>query len=132
VRFSFDPSQPPGDRIDPASVTTGHDNLPLDLKQQYTLATKSYLAEGKDGYDVLEVCGVMNLLPRADVHQRMVDTVQHACKELVLCVLGAGVECACGGTRERRGQGVHECPTLQLLDLRLCVLFAGLSCVDGC
>lgn len=55
MRFSFDPSKPPGSRIAADSVTTGTDQLPLKLDESYALATKLYLAEGKDGYDVLEV-----------------------------------------------------------------------------
>jgi hypothetical protein len=55
VRFAFDPSRPPGSRIPPEGVTTGSSHTPLDLTKTYTLATKEYLAQGKDGYDVLEV-----------------------------------------------------------------------------
>lgn len=36
-------------------VTIGSGHTPLDLSKTYTLATKEYLAQGKDGYDVLEV-----------------------------------------------------------------------------
>lgn len=38
------------------SVTVGSERAPLDPAKTYTLATKAYLAEGKDGYDVLQVC----------------------------------------------------------------------------
>eukprot|EP00775_Hariotina_reticulata_P012277 gene12277-12413_t len=53
VRFTFDASRPPFKRIDAASVTVGSERSPLDLNRKYALATKQYMAEGKDGYDVL-------------------------------------------------------------------------------
>jgi hypothetical protein len=55
IRFAFDPSQPPGSRVLRDSVTIGSERAPLDPGQSYALATKQYLAEGKDGYDVLQV-----------------------------------------------------------------------------
>jgi hypothetical protein len=55
VRFSFDPIRPPGSRIPVSSVSVGSEAAPLDPAATYTLATKAYLAEGKDGYDVLDV-----------------------------------------------------------------------------
>lgn len=56
MRFSFDPSRPPGSRIPVSSVSVGSVSpAPLDPSATYTLATKAYLAEGKDGYDVLDV-----------------------------------------------------------------------------
>lgn len=76
VRFTFDPSQPSGSRIVEGSVTvrsrlcdSGLDKKdgptltplhstsasfgPLELQKTYTLCTKTYLLDGKDGYDVL-------------------------------------------------------------------------------
>jgi 5'-nucleotidase len=55
IRFAFDPSKPPGSRIVHESVTIGSERAPLDTSKTYALATKAYLAEGKDGYDVLQV-----------------------------------------------------------------------------
>lgn len=61
IRFSFDPSQPPGRRIVPGSAhTTGPLGAhgaprPLDPQRKYRVATKEYLAQGKDGYDVFAV-----------------------------------------------------------------------------
>lgn len=55
IRFTFDPSQPPGSRVLKDSVTTGSERAPLDPAKTYSLATKQYMAEGKDGYDVLQV-----------------------------------------------------------------------------
>lgn len=52
VRFAFDPTLPPGARVVPGSVVVGA--APLDLQAAYSLATKEYLAEGRDGYDCLE------------------------------------------------------------------------------
>jgi 5'-nucleotidase len=53
VRFSFDPSQPKGKRVVAGSVSVGGD--PLSPSATYRLATKEYLADGKDGYGCLEV-----------------------------------------------------------------------------
>lgn len=52
VKFQFDPSKPPGSRIDDSEVEVGGEAL--DLERQYTVATKAYLALGKDGYDVFK------------------------------------------------------------------------------
>jgi hypothetical protein len=51
VRFVFDPQRPPGARIDAAVVRV--DGQPLDLGRTYRLATKTYLASGRDGYGAL-------------------------------------------------------------------------------
>lgn len=55
MRFSFDPSKPPGQRVVAGSVSVG--GAPLSPGATYRLATKEYLADGKDGYNVLEVGG---------------------------------------------------------------------------
>ena len=41
---------PPFSRIDHSSVTIG--GKPIDKSRQYSVVTKTYLAKGKDGYDV--------------------------------------------------------------------------------
>ena len=51
VRFAFDGSKPPGQRVIDGSVMIGE--KPLNLKEHYTLATKAYLALGKDGYGAM-------------------------------------------------------------------------------
>lgn len=58
ISFAFDPSKPPGQRVDPAFVKVGDEYLDVDPKsrKKYRLCTKSYLANGKDGYDVLASC----------------------------------------------------------------------------
>ena len=48
VRFAFDPSQPPGSRVNPRFVQIQDSYLDLN-KNDYRLATKAYLAMGKDG-----------------------------------------------------------------------------------
>ena len=51
IKFLFDPSQPPGSRINPENIEVSCDRLvPSGM---YKLVTKGYLATGKDGYDVL-------------------------------------------------------------------------------
>ncbi|WP_224364721.1 bifunctional metallophosphatase/5'-nucleotidase [Hyalangium versicolor] len=48
LRFAFDPSRPKGQRV--LCVTVG--GKPLSPKASYTLATLSFLAGGKDGYEM--------------------------------------------------------------------------------
>jgi 5'-nucleotidase len=57
VEFAFRSSKPGGQRIDRDSVLVG--GAPLDEDRKYRLCTKSYLAEGKDGYDVFKKCTVL-------------------------------------------------------------------------
>ncbi|CAB3377336.1 Hypothetical predicted protein [Cloeon dipterum] len=51
ISFGFDPNAPAGQRVDPQFVRIGDEYL--GLEQRYKLATKKYVALGKDGYDVL-------------------------------------------------------------------------------
>jgi len=48
-KFGFDPDKPPGQRVLWAQVN----DQPLDREKSYTAATKSYLAQGNDGYECL-------------------------------------------------------------------------------
>ena len=57
ISFAFDPSKPPGSRVDPEYVKVGDEYL--DLAQHYKLVTKAYLAQGKDGYDALALAPVL-------------------------------------------------------------------------
>ncbi|XP_022107519.1 uncharacterized protein LOC110988384 [Acanthaster planci] len=54
MKFGFDPDAPPGCRVDPYSISVG--GQPLSPSKVYRLCTKDYVAEGKDGYDVLRTC----------------------------------------------------------------------------
>ncbi|EJT78416.1 flagellar associated protein [Gaeumannomyces tritici R3-111a-1] len=47
IKFTFDPSKPPGSRIVSASVGDGD---PMDMDKTYSLATRGYMSRGKDGY----------------------------------------------------------------------------------
>lgn len=49
IRFSFNPQQPAGQRVH--NVTVGGE--PVDLSRRYLLATRDYMARGKDGFDSL-------------------------------------------------------------------------------
>jgi len=49
IIFTFDPQSPPGSRVKTVKVN----RQPLDLDRIYTLATRGYMARGKDGYDSL-------------------------------------------------------------------------------
>ena len=66
INFAFDPTRSPGKRINPKLVKIGDeyidmgdedeenlDNKDSKKERTYRMATKSYLANGKDGYDVL-------------------------------------------------------------------------------
>lgn len=54
ISFAFDPKLPPMKRVDPQFVRIGDEYLQMDAS--YRLATKAYLYQGCDGYDVLK-CG---------------------------------------------------------------------------
>uniref|UniRef100_A0A093UNP5 Trifunctional nucleotide phosphoesterase protein YfkN n=2 Tax=Talaromyces marneffei PM1 TaxID=1077442 RepID=A0A093UNP5_TALMA len=51
ITFEYTASSPPGSRINWVKVG----DKPVDYKQQYTLATRGYMARGKDGYTSLLV-----------------------------------------------------------------------------
>ncbi|KXX82214.1 Mannosylglucosyl-3-phosphoglycerate phosphatase [Madurella mycetomatis] len=51
INFKFDPSRPVGSRIVSAEIG----GSPLDLERPYALATRGYMARGKDGYRSLLV-----------------------------------------------------------------------------
>ena len=57
ISFIFDPSQPPGSRIDPGFVKIGDEFIAMH--QHYKLVTKAYLASGRDGYDALAEAPVL-------------------------------------------------------------------------
>jgi 5'-nucleotidase len=57
IRFAFDPAKPAGERVDPKLVIVGDEEL--DPKRLYRMATKAYLADGRDGYDVLTEATVL-------------------------------------------------------------------------
>jgi 5'-nucleotidase len=52
VAFDFDPQQPPGSRVVTGSVFVKGE--PLCAGRNYRLATVSFLALGKDGFDALK------------------------------------------------------------------------------
>ncbi|XP_060517540.1 trifunctional nucleotide phosphoesterase protein YfkN isoform X2 [Cylas formicarius] len=52
VSFAFNPTKPPGQRVEPNFVRVGDEYLKLD--QYYRLATKNYLHSGCDGYSMLK------------------------------------------------------------------------------
>jgi hypothetical protein len=57
IKFAFDPSRPGGERIDPSLIQVQGEYL--DLARKYTLVTKTYMKQGKDGYDCLLGCPVL-------------------------------------------------------------------------
>ncbi|XP_065915509.1 5'-nucleotidase-like [Dysidea avara] len=52
IRFTFDPDQPSGKRIINDSVYVAGERL--QPNKVYKLCTKEYIADGKDGYDILK------------------------------------------------------------------------------
>lgn len=57
MRFVFDPSRPPYDRV--VSVTIGEDHVPLDLEKTYKLVTRAFMHQGHDGYGCLSDAKVL-------------------------------------------------------------------------
>ena len=51
IEFEFDPRKPRGTRV--ANVKVAKE--PIDLKRVYVVATRGYMAHGKDGFDSLKV-----------------------------------------------------------------------------
>ncbi|KAA8630331.1 hypothetical protein SMACR_07294 [Sordaria macrospora] len=49
IKFTFDPSLPPGSRVTDVQVGDG----PIDLDKVYVMSTRGYMARGKDGYTSL-------------------------------------------------------------------------------
>jgi 2',3'-cyclic-nucleotide 2'-phosphodiesterase (5'-nucleotidase family) len=53
IRFTFDPSAEPLNRVREVFYgSTKENQVPLDESRKYLLATKTYLLQGKDGYDM--------------------------------------------------------------------------------
>ncbi|XP_065570879.1 mannosylglucosyl-3-phosphoglycerate phosphatase-like isoform X2 [Artemia franciscana] len=57
IKFAFDPTKPPGERIDPSFVRIGDEYL--DLNKEYKVVTKAYMYEGRDGFNMLKGAKVM-------------------------------------------------------------------------
>lgn len=52
ISFAFNPNKPPGSRVDPLLVRIGDEYI--DMNSTYRLATKTYLYQGCDGYEMLK------------------------------------------------------------------------------
>merc|ERR1712066_673459 len=52
MTFTFDAALPGGQRVLEPTVKIGA--APLDRQKKYTMVTKDYLRNGKDGYDVIK------------------------------------------------------------------------------
>ncbi|KAK3703755.1 hypothetical protein RRG08_040940 [Elysia crispata] len=57
LSFGFDPTRPPGQRVGGQLVKVRGEYI--DMEAHYRLATKEYVALGKDGYDVLKDCEIV-------------------------------------------------------------------------
>lgn len=58
LKFKFDPSKPPGQRVLPGSVfatAIGPEPEPFSDERKYKVAVTEYLASGRDGFDVFLV-----------------------------------------------------------------------------
>ena len=56
--FGFNPNAEPGHRV--ALETIRVKGKPLELDRTYVMATKAYVARGRDGYTCLEKCRLLN------------------------------------------------------------------------
>ena len=61
LKFSFDPSKPSYDRINPADILLPNIK-PIDLNAKYTLAMNSYAGTGGDGFECLTNPAVKTLI----------------------------------------------------------------------
>ena len=52
LKFEFEPAYPAGDRII-GHTMTDMDGNPFDMDKVYSVALNNYLAQGKDGFQVL-------------------------------------------------------------------------------
>lgn len=71
VKFQFDPSKPPGHRIDAKDVWISKEDecTRIDLDASYSIATKLYMTSGKDGFKSLQVGRhLAQLAPRTVMH----------------------------------------------------------------
>ena len=50
VKFKFDPSREPGDRI---TELTNNEGVPIDPIKTYKMATNDFISAGKDGYKAM-------------------------------------------------------------------------------
>ena len=57
IRFAFEPSKPPGQRVNSQFIKINGEYL--DLEAEYALATKVFLSKGRDGYLMLPNCKVL-------------------------------------------------------------------------
>ncbi|XP_073811610.1 snake venom 5'-nucleotidase isoform X2 [Musca autumnalis] len=57
VTFAFDPSKPPGQRIDPQLVQVGDEYL--NMEQKYKICIKSYIYNGCDGFTMFKDAKVL-------------------------------------------------------------------------
>ena len=79
ISFAFDGSKASGSRIDPQFIKIGDEYLHPD--KVYRMVTKAYLANGKDGYDVLAKCKQVTM-----AHQGLVSC--KLCQTLGLFLIG--------------------------------------------
>ncbi|KAK0061775.1 mannosylglucosyl-3-phosphoglycerate phosphatase [Biomphalaria pfeifferi] len=57
LSFGFDPTKPPGERVGRDLVRVQDEYI--DFDKDYLVATKEYIAQGKDGFDVFKNCEVV-------------------------------------------------------------------------
>ena len=60
IKFKFDGTREPGNRILPESLLNSEDE-PIDLNREYLLASKYYISTGKDGYHAFEDPNIKSL-----------------------------------------------------------------------
>lgn len=57
INFTFDPTKPPGKRVEPKLVRVADEWL--NMEQNYTLCIKSYMFGGCDGYTMFKKCKIL-------------------------------------------------------------------------
>lgn len=97
VTFAFDPSKPPGSRINVDSIKISGASLISD--KQYKVAVKKFIADGKDGYDVLKECPVYK---DEEENLTMIQGVHEYFEALKLIQLEHMTMPPCNGEEKRR------------------------------
>ena len=78
LKFSFDPSKPTGERINPDDILLPS-GQPIDMNGTYKLSANSYMGGGGDGYDCFTKEGVKTLVDPENTLQ-VIDLLIQFCK----------------------------------------------------
>lgn len=111
LRFAFDPSQPAGSRVVAGSVQVTSEAAPegvaLELTAEYTVATKAYLTNGKDGYTMFRGAPIVVDAEEAPL---LPNLVQNHFKELSYAV-GASALGVLSPTKRQQARSIAKVAT---------------------